>query len=176
MRTYLAALALVLTACSPPAPQAPPASAPQAPAAQQPPPNPDVAALSAAPAEGQWFARADEGVFAAGFGVPQSEYQFAISCSAPSGVLTLMSAHELAPDQPTTLRLITAVQSIELPARSFNEGLPNVTAELADNAPHKAPLISMLGAPTDRFAVEVAGETHVYPWHDSIAATLTACR
>ena len=175
MRITLTALALLIAACSPPAsPDAPPAPAAEsAPAA---PVNPETAALGAAPAAGAWSFAVEGGTHAAGFGAPESEYQFVIACEASSGKLTITYEHELAPDQSTTLRLITAVQSIELPARSFNEGLPSVIAEIADDDPLKPLLIGMLGAPTDRFAAEVAGVTQVFPWSDEIAQALTACR
>jgi hypothetical protein len=37
-------------------------------------------------------------------------------------------------------------------------------------------LITVLGAPADRFAVEAGGVINVYPWHDAISRTLIACR
>jgi hypothetical protein len=84
--------------------------------------------------------------------------------------------HELSPDQDTTLRIITPVQILDLPARSFNEGLPSVTAEAPGSSAAKTALISMLGAPTDRFAVEVNGEATVFPWADAVSQALIACR
>lgn len=137
---------------------------------------PDAAALAGAPQTGAWTLRTDEGVTAAGFGPPESEYLLTIVCEAPSGELSITAEQELSPDQDTTLRIITAVQSLDLPARSFNEGLPMIIAEVADDAATKTPLIGMLGAPTDRFAIEVSGEAFVFPWDDSIAQALTACR
>jgi len=174
MRNSLLALALLAAACSP-APSAP-AEETAATTASEPAVNVDAAALGATPQPGAWSFGADEGTFAAGFGPPESEYLQTIVCEAASGKLTLTSSHELSPDQDTTLRVITAVQTLDLPARSFNEGLPNVHAEVADDAATKTPLISMLGAPTDRFAIEVGGEALVFPWDDSIAQALTACR
>jgi hypothetical protein len=173
MRFLIAAL--LLAACAPEAP-APAQPASETGVEPQAPQHPDAAALAAAPASGQWFERVEEGTFAAGFGVPQSEYQFSIACTAGSGAIGVTSGHELAPDQATTIRLITATQSLELPARSFNEGLPSITAEIADNDPVKPLLIGMLGAPTDRFAVDAGGTITVFPWHESIARTLIACR
>lgn len=175
MRTLLVTAALLLAACSPaPTEQAPDTAAPAS--ESEAPANPDAAALGATPQTGAWTLRTDEGTTAAGFGAPESEYQLTIVCEAPSGKITITSEHELAPDQDTTLRIITAVQTLDLPARSFNEGLPNVSADVLDDAATKTPLISMLGAPTDRFAVDVAGVATVYPWNDAIAQALTACR
>lgn len=167
-------LALALAACSPATNEKAPETA--ATTASEPAINVDAAALGATPQPGAWTFRVDEGTHAAGFGPPESEYLITIVCEAASGKLTLTSNHELSPDQDTTLRIITAVQTLDLPARSFNEGLPSVTAEVADDAATKSPLISMLGAPTDRFAIEVAGEAHVFPWNDAVAQALTACR
>ena len=174
MRTHLIALAFALAACSPAAP--PQQSSASGETAASAPVNPDTAALGGAPQAGQWFERVDEGTFAAGFGVPESEYQFVIICTQGSGAITLTTSNELAPDQATTIRIITPVQTLELAARSFNEGLPSISAEIADDAPEKIPLIGMLGAPADRFAIDAAGEIAVYPWNDAIARTLTACR
>lgn len=173
MRTLIAAVALALAACSPAPSQAPDSATP---AGEPAPANPDVAALGGAPAEGQWFERVDEGTFAAGFGAPESEYQFVITCTQGSGAISVSSANELAPDQATTLRIITPTRTLDLPARSFNEGLATITAELADQSPEKAMLITVLGAPADRFAVEAGGVINVYPWHDAISRTLIACR
>lgn len=174
MRTVLITAALLLAACSPqPSDQSAETAATNV---AETPVNPDTAALGGAPQTGSWTLRTDEGLTAAGFGAPESEYQLVITCEAPSGNLSVMAEREVSPDQDTTLRIITAVQSIDLPARSFNEGLPSVTADVADNAATKTPLISMLGAPTDRFAVDIAGEVSVFPWHESIAQALTACR
>ncbi len=172
MRTTIIALALL--ACSP----APSTQAPQETAAStaQAPVDPNTAALTATPQTGAWSVRTDEGTTGAGFGAPESEYQLTIVCEAASGKLTITSEHELAPDQDTTLRIITPVQILDLPARSFNEGLPSVTAEVLESTPAKTALISMLGAPTDRFAVEVNGESTVFPWAEAVSQALIACR
>lgn len=140
------------------------------------PANPDAAALGAALREGAWTFRADEGTFAAGFGTPESEYQLNIACESPTGRLMLSLEHELSPDQDTALRIITASQNVELPARSFNEGLPTVNAEVADASPAKAALLAALGPAQDRFGVEVAGEISVFPWDEAVANALEACR
>ena len=105
MRTHLTALALFVAACSPPAatPDAP--SQAEAPA---PPANPDAALLAGEPMPGQWFFNGDGGTVSAGFGAPESEYLFLISCNAPTGRIALMYERELAPDQDTTLRIVTA--------------------------------------------------------------------
>ncbi|MEZ5957781.1 MAG: hypothetical protein R3C27_11295 [Hyphomonadaceae bacterium] len=174
MRTLLITAALLLAACSPaPTEEAPVSAATTAEA--QAPANSDTAALGATPQTGSWTLRIDEGTTAAGFGVPESEYQLVIGCQA-GGNITVIAEHELSPDQNTTLRIITAVQTIDLPARSFNEGLPTVTAEVTQDAAAKTPLIGMLGAPTDRFAVDIAGQITVFPWDEAVAQALTACR
>lgn len=175
MRTLLISAALLLAACSP-APSEQTAESAATTAEPQASVNPDAAALGGTPQTGSWTLRTDEGVTGAGFGAPESEYQFVIACEAPSGKLSLTAERELSPDQDTTMRIITAVHTLDLPARSFSEGLPSVTAEVVANAATTTPLISMLGAPTDRFAVDIAGEITVFPWHESIAQALTACQ
>lgn len=173
MRLIPLALIALIAACSPPASQETPAEAPAA--SNSAPSGPHLTALGGVPATGAWTFRVEDGTHAAGFGAPESEYQFIIVCEAASGTLNISYEHELSPDQATTLRLTTAVHTIELPARSFNEGLPTVTAELTDSDPLKPLLIGMLGAPNDRFAAEVAGQSQVFPWDDAIAQALTAC-
>ncbi|WP_395647072.1 hypothetical protein [Terricaulis sp.] len=176
MRTLLIALALLAAACSPPAQNADSTTATNAEEAAQAPQNPYVAALAGEVQTGAWISRTDEGVTSACFGAPQSECVITVVCEMPSGKISLSVEHELAPDQATTIRLFTATQTFDLPAQSFNEGLPNVTATVADNAPEKTPLIGMLGTPTERFGAEIAGARTVYPWDASVAAVLTACR
>ena len=175
MRTLILALALLAAACSPPAQTADTATtaAEQAPAVPE---NVYVAALAGTVQTGSWVARTDEGVTSACFGAPQSECVVTVACEMPSGKLTLSTEYELAPDQDTAIRVFNATQMLDLPARSFNEGLPSVTATVADSAPEKTPLIGMLGAPTERFGVEVAGQRTVFPWDTSVASVLTACR
>lgn len=171
-----AILALALTACTPapPASQASPdpAAAPVASDASARVAD-NAARLSATPQTGAWSFQADDGLFAAGFGAPESEYQLVVTCNQTSGGVTLMSAHDLAPDQRTTLNLIFADSTRALPAQSFNEGLPSITAEL-EGEPASA-LAAALSTPRDVFVVEAAGETHVYPWSAEIARALEGC-
>jgi hypothetical protein len=163
-------IAALLAACAPEAP-----APTEAPAAETSTPTTDnTALLSATPQTGAWSFQADEGLFAAGFGAPESEYQLVITCTQASGALHVMSAHELAPDQATTLNLIFDDSTRALPAQSFNEGLPSVSADLEGEA--ASTLVAALSAPRDVFGVDVAGETHVYPWSAEIARALEGCR
>jgi len=177
MRMRLAALALLAAACSP-APQSAQTPASAAATAEAPTSvDPYTQALAGAAAEGEWIARSDEGVSSACFGAPESECQITIVCEQPSGAVKLMYEHELTPDQDTTLTVFNATSTLSLPARSFNEGLPSVNVDLTAAAAERLPLISLLGAPTDRFGVQVAGgDLRVFPWNDAIATTLIACR
>lgn len=176
MRTLLITLALLAAACSPPAQNAESTTATTAAApASQVPPNPYVDALAGTVQTGAWISRTDEGVSSACFGAPESECIITVVCEMPSGKLSVSIEQELAPDQATTMRFFTAMQTFDLPARSHNEGLPSVTASVADNTPEKPLLIGMLGAPTERFGVEVAGMLTVFPWDSSVAGALTAC-
>lgn len=171
MRLLTAAvIALLLAACSPPAPPQQPQSSPDGP-----PPaaaNPDAAMLASEPMPGQWSFNGDAGTISAGFGAPESEYLFLVVCNAPTGRITLTYEHELAPDQDTTLKIVTAAQTLDFAARSFNEGLPNVSAEVEGADPR----LAALAATQERIAVEVGGETSVLPWDQSIARVLQACR
>lgn len=176
MRTLILTLALLAAACSPPAQNTASSTATTTEQTSQIPANPYVAALAGTVQTGAWISRTDEGVTSACFGAPQSECVITIVCEMPTGKLDVSVEQELAPDQATTMRLFTATQTFDLPARSFNEGLPSVSATVAGNAPEKAPLIGMLGTPTERFGVEVAGIRTVYPWDASVAAVLMACR
>ncbi|UPT62461.1 MAG: hypothetical protein M0D54_19215 [Hyphomonadaceae bacterium JAD_PAG50586_4] len=164
---------LLLAACAPEAPT--PAETPSAEiSAQDAAPAPNYALLSIAPQTGTWSFQADGATHAAGFGAPQSEYQLVLICNHGSGAVTLTSAHELAPDQDTTLTLITLSDTRALAAKSFNEGLPNVTAELAGDQARD--IATLLTAPQANIGIDVAGETHVYPWSAEIAQALEGCR
>jgi len=171
MRTALTFATVALLAACTPAPS-------QAPADPAPPPSaaaaPDSALASATLNTGQWFYNADESVSAAGFGAPQSEYQLTLVCNEGSGRVTITSDHELVPDQATTLALITAGRTFDVPATSFNEGLPHVSGEIADAA-RQAELVAALSAPQERIGVDVGGDVRVYPWDESIARALAPC-
>jgi hypothetical protein len=132
--------------------------------------------LGAALSYGQWYSRGDEGTIAACYGAPESECSITIQCEAPTGKLTFTTMHELVPDQPTALRLMTQTHTLDLAARSFNEGLPSINADLADESAEKAALIALLSPTQPSFAVEHRGEITVYPWDEAIARTLNACR
>ncbi|HVK79604.1 MAG TPA: hypothetical protein VM915_03240 [Verrucomicrobiae bacterium] len=172
MRAALFALA-ALTACTP----APPASqaAPDPAAAQAASDaSANAALLSAAPQTGAWAFQADDAIFAAGFGAPESEYQLVFTCNQASGAVHITSAHELALEQATTLTLITPDTTRALAAQSFNEGLPSVSAEL--EGAQARDIATLLSAPHTNLGIDVAGETHVYPWSAEIARALESCR
>ncbi len=164
----------LLAACSP-APQNSNAGKTQTPAPQAAPVAPNAAALAATPAEGQWFFNGDEGVISANFGPPESEGILSIVCNAGDRRISLHFNGELTPDQDTTLRLITATQSLELPARSHNDGLPGISAEIAADAPQHGALLAALTVRQQRFAIVGAGDTVVLPWDPSIARALAGC-
>lgn len=168
------ATAILLAACAPEAPA--PAETPSAEIAAQDASAraPNTALLSIAPQTGAWSFQADGATHAAGFGAPESEYQLVLICNHGSGAVMLTSAHELAPDQATTLNLITLDATRALPAQSFNEGLPSVTAELAGDQARD--IATLLTAPQANIGIDVAGEVHVYPWSAEIAQALEGCR
>lgn len=170
MRPHLLALFLLLTACSPPSPPSDQA-APDAPAASSAPPSVNAAALSGAPVAGQWFFHGADTHITAGFGEPESEYVLTISCEMPTHQLSFTAEHELAPDQETTLNLLTASSTIAIPARSFNEGLPNISGALDGEDPR----LDALAARQERFATQAAGTIRIYPWDEALARVLDAC-
>jgi hypothetical protein len=169
-RLFAAAAVLLLAACAPPSADEDRA-AHAGDTGEAAPANPDAAALGGAPMEGVWSHNGDGATVSAGFGAPESEYLFIVVCEGGTGQVRIDYEHELAPDQDTILRVITEAATIELPARSFNEGLPTVSAELAGGDAR----LAALAARQERFAVEVAGEISVLPWHEAIALTLAGC-
>lgn len=164
-------LALLLTACTPASPPAQEA-APSAPAS--------AAATSAAPqlagavAEGRWFFEESAESASAGFGLPESEIQFNVHCARATRVVTLGYEHELSPDQDTTLTLHTAAGAVDFPARSFNEGLPNVSAEITV-PPDGDARLAVLARVTDRFAVDAGGATLLLPMDANLRRVLALC-
>ncbi len=176
MRMRFSLIVLLLLAACSPAPQNSNAGKTETPAAQATSTQaPNAAALSATPAEGQWFFNGDEGVISANFGPPESEGILSIVCTEGDRRISLHYNGELTPDQDTTLTLITATQSLEIPARSHNEGLPGISAEIAANAPQHGALLAALTAQQQRFAIVGAGDTVVLPWDQSIARALAGC-
>jgi len=167
-----AALVLLLAACTPASPPAQEAalSAPASASATSAP----APQLAGAVAEGRWFFEESAESASAGFGLPESEIQFNVHCARAMRVVTLGYEHELSPDQDTTLTLHTAAGALDFPARSFNEGLPNVSAEITVPADGDARLAALARA-TDRFAVSVGGATLLLPTDANIRRVLALC-
>ena len=170
-----AAFAIALLAACSPAPQNSNERKAETPAAQAA-STPNAAALAATPVEGQWFFNGDEGVISANFGPPESEGILSIVCNEGDRRISLHFNGELTPDQDTTLTLLTATQSLDLPARSHNDGLPGISADIAADAPQHAALLNALSAQQQRFAITGAGDTIVLPWDQSIPRALAGCR
>jgi hypothetical protein len=175
MRSIFAALVL-LAACTPPQP------AETAEEVRVPQPVPDNANAEFAPVQagapltGQWFFRGDDGVLSAGFGAPESEFQFAVTCRQADGAVTVMSDHELVPDQETILSIIVATNTVNLPATSFNEGLPSVTAELAGDTEYARGTAIALAERQERFGVKVGDDLRIYPWSEELTRALERCQ
>lgn len=174
MRILIAATALLITACSPASPPAEDAqtSAPTASAE----PNPDFAALPAETMQGQWFFRGDEGVISAGFGMPESEFQLVVTCEQATGKVSVMTDHELIPDQDTQISIITERASLDLPARSFNEGMPYIAADVAGQTELSRAVAAQLSETQTRVGTIVAGSASAYPWGEELARALANCR
>jgi hypothetical protein len=166
VRAVLPFLLLGLAACSP-------APRPEAPAPETPPSaaHANAAALAGPALEGQWFFHGDEGVITAGFGEPESEYRLTISCELPTGRVTITSEHELAPEQDTTLYVLTATNTIVLPARSRHVSMPQVYGALDGEDPR----LDALAERQERFATQAAGTTLVFPWDEAVPRVLDAC-
>lgn len=158
--------ALLLCGCSPPAP---PPDPPAAQPAQQQAALPSE--LQGALAEGAWLFEEGNIASSTGFGLPESESQFFIQCERGPRIVTLSVEHELAPDQDTTLSVVTTSGALDFPARSFNEGLPSVSANL--HAPD--PRLSALAATTDRFAVRAGDDVLRLPMDESARRVLALC-
>lgn len=172
---FLPLLLIALAASCTPAPQPPPPATESATSASVDGATANAAALSATPATGRWSFHGDEGITSTCFGAPNSECAISFMCEAPSGKVSVLTSAELIPDQPTTLTLITRTQTLSIPARSFNEGLPSINAELADTSAEKAGLLEALAPTQDVFAIDANGEITVYPWDESIKRVLDAC-
>jgi hypothetical protein len=122
-------------------------------------------------AEGAWVFEEGNIASSTGFGPPNSESQFYIQCERGKHLVTLSVEHELAPDQDTILSIITAASTADFPAKSFNEGLVAVTAELT--APD--PRLAALAAATDRFAARTGDEVLRLPMDESVRRVLSLC-
>lgn len=96
---------------------------------------------------------------------------FGVQCELATRRITLLYPYDLVPDQPTTLRIITASRTIDFPAHSFNDGLPSVNAELDGADVH----LAALAARQERFGVRVQGQVAVFPWDESLARVIAAC-
>ena len=129
-----------------------------------------------APLTGQWFFRGDDGVLSAGFGAPESEFQFAVACRQADGVVTVMSNHELVPDQETILSIIVATNTVNLPAHSHNEGLPSVNAVLEGGTEYARGTAIALAEPQERFGVKVGNDLRIYPWSEELNRALVRCQ
>lgn len=177
-----ALLALVLlAACSQPAP-APTAETASTEIAPAPPPSPPMptpidaataaAMLSAQPAEGAWTFTDENGFASTGFGLPESEFQFGVTCDKTLKRVHLLVERELSPDQDTWITIVTAQDSVSFAARSFNEGLPSISAY----TPGSDPRLGLLAQAADRFAIDIAGEAQVFPMDETITRAMDACR
>jgi hypothetical protein len=180
MRALLIPLLLAFAlSCSPapPADQGAPDPSAEQPSAPTGAPNAEFAPVQAGtPLTGQWFFRSDDGVLSAGFGAPESEFQFAVTCRQADGVVTVMSNHELFPDQQTILSIIVASSTVNLPATSFNEGLPSVTAELDGGTEYARGVAINLAERQERFGVKVGNDLRVYPWSEELTRALERCQ
>ena len=173
-----ALVALVVCACSPPAPASQSSTQePVATSAAQPqsvvetPAAP--AALASALADGAWAFEEGNAGSIASFGAPDARHdKFYLQCErGPKSVA--MSLNQVpSPGQNATLTITTAVGAFDFPAhRGEDDGAPTVSSELT--APD--PRLSALAAATDRFAVTGGGETLVLPMHAILRHTLSLC-
>ncbi|WP_158764276.1 hypothetical protein [Terricaulis silvestris] len=183
-------LALLLTACTPPAPPTQPAA--ESPAAQSSATAStnttirDPNALSDNPAFtwddvdqdpeliGRWFYTASgDGAFtSAAFGGEETEASFTWVCNRASRTIALTRDIELTPDQPTGLGIITPGARYVFDARSFNEGLPNISAQVRAIDPR----LDAIAASAEGFAVQAAGDTTRIRHDAMLQRVLADCR
>lgn len=146
----LIALVLLLSACAPAMPSAPPMSAEPAP-----PQTPNAAAAS-------WRVERDieGGYMAANYGQSLHHDLFRVFCGLIVKRVALQSAHTLPDRQQTNMVIPTAGRTVAFAARSENiPAGPLVFAEIQGDNPR----LSVLSARQDRFAVEVEGVRLVIP-------------
>ena len=175
MRNFVfATLAALLAACSPPtsAQKSASTATTTTAATTATAPSPE---LAGALADGAWVFEEGNAASSTGFGPPDSESQFFVQCERGPKIVTLSMEHELAPDQDTTLTLRpntgSGAQTLTFPARSFNEGLPSVTA----NLPAPDPRLTSFAAATDRFEVSVGDAHLLLPMDESVKRVLALC-
>ena len=182
MRALIAALALL--ACAPPAPSAPAEDVVTRPVdlgvgsiRLREAYDTDLAAFATPPTEGEWAFWGSEPEVSACFDTPSDECILAIQCDRPTGIVTLHYAHELSPDQWTSVRIITQRHVLDLPGQSINDdGAPRVDVRLADGTYERQIVIDHLAPAQERFAVDVWNEVQVFLWDDEIARALAPCR
>jgi hypothetical protein len=176
-----AVLALILAACSPPAP-APPAPETEVRVEMAPDSirvsdlyDDDRVALAGALTPGAWNYLGDDRNVSACFSAGGACI-VTIHCEQLTGIITVRYAHELSPDQSFGFRILVASHLIDLPGRSSNAGVPFVETRLADGTFERQILIDALTPVQERFAFDIWHEVQVFPWHESVARTLEECQ
>lgn len=173
----LAASALALASCVPPAPQAlPPAPAPApspTPTAAPPPPVQSPTDWLAQPLTlGDWHYLSNAATSRALFRAPSGEVVFTVACELAAGPLVRLWRPADATVAP--VMTITTTESVE--ALSVAPS-PAVAGQVATTLTPHAPVLDAMVFTRGRFAVEVAGtETLYLPSWPEIARVVEDCR
>ena len=185
MRHSLAALILLIAACTPPRTDAPPApqdkvatvGAAAAAAAQ--PANTNAAILTASPIDAVWHfgISSSDGYTIASLGyrgrpnepIPGVFFDIICTDGDKSVDISLDLDHDVPDRWDTTIRFITATQTVDIPARSY------ITRSISAELDGADPRLDALRDPQKVFAIEAEGQTRVVVWDQAINRVLNAC-
>ncbi|HRE45307.1 MAG TPA: hypothetical protein PKY87_15230 [Terricaulis sp.] len=176
-RALVFAVAVTLAACAPPPQEAEPQSVAEAPAAEAAPePNPEAARLEGNLIPGYaWTYWEADGQKGANFEDASNHPLVRIVCTTATRAIGVEYEFTHPYGRPTTISLITATQTINIPAEGLEGPIDLVVGELAGADPSWVGLTR----PQERFGIVVAAMPNVIgrmPWEARIAETLAPCR
>lgn len=135
----------------------------------------NTAVLSADPVSGEWVFHGTMDYNAACYGLlgaPESECIISIQCNIDTGDLSLILPHERGERRETTLNVLTSTASVALAA--LVDGESGTRADVSDIA-EIGTLKQALMPKQERFAIQIADVSTVFPWNDEVYELLLAC-